>query len=48
MDVSTSKTQLAPLPKEGDAKDMLLRDREASNLETLPLDSPKEEPRPPR
>ncbi|XP_036189640.1 kinesin-like protein KIF9 isoform X3 [Myotis myotis] len=48
MDVSTSKTQLTPLSKEGDVKDMILRDRETSNIETLPLDSPKEEPRPPR
>ncbi|XP_070247233.1 kinesin-like protein KIF9 isoform X2 [Myotis yumanensis] len=48
MDVSTSKTQLTPLSKEGDVKDMILRDRETSNIETLPSDSPKEEPRPPR
>ncbi|XP_027989659.1 kinesin-like protein KIF9 [Eptesicus fuscus] len=47
-DVSTSKTQLTPLSKEGDVKDMILRDRETSNIETLPSDSPKEEPRPPR
>uniref|UniRef100_G1PSJ3 Kinesin-like protein n=1 Tax=Myotis lucifugus TaxID=59463 RepID=G1PSJ3_MYOLU len=46
MDVSTSKTQLTPLSKEGDVKDMILRDRETSNIETLPSDSPKEEPRP--
>lgn len=45
-DVSTSKTQLTPLSKEGDV--MILRDRETSNIETLPSDSPKEEPRPPR
>ncbi|XP_059520915.1 kinesin-like protein KIF9 isoform X1 [Myotis daubentonii] len=48
MDVSTSKTQLTLLSKEGDVKDMILRDRETSNIETLPSDSPKEEPRPPR
>lgn len=48
MDVPTSKTQLTPLSKEGDVKDMILRDRETSNIETLPSDSPKEEPRPPR
>ncbi|EPQ08399.1 Kinesin-like protein KIF9 [Myotis brandtii] len=48
MDVSTSKTQLTPLSKEGDVKDVIVRDRETSNIETLPSDSPKEEPRPPR
>nr|KAF6420530.1 kinesin family member 9 [Molossus molossus] len=48
VDISTSKTQLTPLSKDGDVKDMLLRDRETSNIETLPSDSPKEELRPPR
>lgn len=48
MDISTSKTQLTSFSKDGDVKDMLLRDRETSNIETLPSDSPKEEPRPPR
>ncbi|XP_039693523.1 kinesin-like protein KIF9 isoform X2 [Pteropus medius] len=47
-EISTSKTQLTPSSKDGDAKDMLLRDRETSNIETLPSDSPKEELRPPR
>ncbi|XP_066207994.1 kinesin-like protein KIF9 isoform X1 [Saccopteryx leptura] len=46
MDLSPSKTQLTPSSKDGDVKDMLLRDRETSNIETLPSDSPKEETRP--
>ncbi|XP_066101921.1 kinesin-like protein KIF9 isoform X3 [Saccopteryx bilineata] len=45
MDLSPSKTQLTPSSKDGDVKDMLLRDRETSNIETLPSDSPKEETR---
>lgn len=48
LDFSTSKTQLTPSSKEGDVKDMLMRDRETSSTEPLPLDSPKEELRPPR
>ncbi|XP_048954000.1 kinesin-like protein KIF9 isoform X2 [Canis lupus dingo] len=48
LDFSTSKTQLTPSSKEGDVKDMLMRDRETSSIEPLPLDSPKEELRPPR
>ncbi|XP_014646943.1 PREDICTED: kinesin-like protein KIF9 isoform X2 [Ceratotherium simum simum] len=48
LDVSFSKTQLTPSSKDGDIKDMLLRDRETSNIEPLPSDSPKEELRPPR
>ncbi|XP_036074702.1 kinesin-like protein KIF9 isoform X3 [Rousettus aegyptiacus] len=47
-EISTSKTQLTQSSKDGDVKDMLLRDRETSNIETLPSDSPKEELRPPR
>ncbi|XP_069873645.1 kinesin-like protein KIF9 isoform X3 [Dipodomys merriami] len=43
---STSKTQLILSSKDGDAKDMLSRDRETSSIE--PSDSPKEESRPPR
>ncbi|KAM8758571.1 kinesin-like protein KIF9 isoform 2-T2 [Rhynchonycteris naso] len=46
VDLSLSKTQLTPSSKDGDVKDMLLRDRETSNIETLPSDSPKEETRP--
>ncbi|XP_047388308.1 kinesin-like protein KIF9 isoform X2 [Sciurus carolinensis] len=46
--ISTSKTQLVPSSKDGDVKDMLLRDRETSSIEPLPSDSPKEESRPPR
>ncbi|XP_045386342.1 kinesin-like protein KIF9 isoform X2 [Lemur catta] len=41
--ISTSKTQLVPSSKDGDVKDMLLRDRETSSIEPLPSDSPKEE-----
>ncbi|XP_054450732.1 kinesin-like protein KIF9 isoform X2 [Pteronotus mesoamericanus] len=48
VDISTSKTQLTPASKDGDVKEMLLRDRETSNIETLPSDSPKDELRPPR
>ncbi|CAK6435953.1 unnamed protein product [Pipistrellus nathusii] len=48
VEVSTSKTQLTPLSKDADVKDMVLRDRETSNIDTLPSDSPKEELRPPR
>ncbi|XP_060486862.1 kinesin-like protein KIF9 isoform X5 [Panthera onca] len=48
LDVSTSKTQLTPSSKEGDVKDMTIRERETSSLEPLPSDSPKEELRPPR
>ncbi|XP_036986176.2 kinesin-like protein KIF9 isoform X2 [Artibeus jamaicensis] len=48
VDISTSKTQLTVSSKDGDVKDMLSRDRETSNFETLPSESPKEEPRPPR
>uniref|UniRef100_A0A8C4LIN2 Kinesin family member 9 n=1 Tax=Equus asinus TaxID=9793 RepID=A0A8C4LIN2_EQUAS len=48
LDVSISKTQLTPSSKDGDVKDMLLRDRETSNIEPPSLDSPKEELRPPR
>ncbi|XP_071078242.1 kinesin-like protein KIF9 isoform X6 [Desmodus rotundus] len=48
VDISTSKTQLTASSKDGDVKDMLLRDRETSNFETLPSESPKEELRPPR
>nr|XP_020135891.1 kinesin-like protein KIF9 isoform X3 [Microcebus murinus] len=44
--ISTSKTQLAPSSKDGDVKDVALRDRETSSLEPLPSDSPKEELRP--
>lgn len=47
-DVSTSKTQLTPSSKEGDVKDMIMRERETSSTEPLPSDSPKEELRPPR
>ncbi|XP_031542520.2 kinesin-like protein KIF9 isoform X3 [Vicugna pacos] len=42
LEVSTSKSQLTPSSKDGDVKDMLLRDRETSNTS----DSPKEELRP--
>ncbi|XP_076985607.1 kinesin-like protein KIF9 isoform X4 [Tamandua tetradactyla] len=45
---STSKTQLAPSSKDGDVKDMLLRDRETSSIEPPPSDSPKEDFRLPR
>ncbi|KAF6099652.1 kinesin family member 9 [Phyllostomus discolor] len=48
VDISTSKTQLTASSKDGDVKDMLSRDRETSNFETLPSESPKEEQRPPR
>ncbi|KAB0377840.1 hypothetical protein FD755_009418 [Muntiacus reevesi] len=48
LDVSASKTQLTPSSKDGDVKDMLMRDRETSNTEPLASDSPKEELRPPR
>ncbi|XP_045434734.1 kinesin-like protein KIF9 isoform X1 [Pipistrellus kuhlii] len=48
VEASTSKTQLAPLSKDVDVKDMVLRDRETSNIDTLPPDSPKEDLRPPR
>ncbi|KAM5234261.1 kinesin-like protein KIF9 isoform 4-T9 [Hipposideros larvatus] len=48
LDIFTSKTQLTPSSKDGDVKDMLLRDRETSYNETLPLDTPKEELHPPR
>ncbi|OWK02710.1 KIF9 [Cervus elaphus hippelaphus] len=48
LDVSASKTQLTPSSKDGDVKDMLVRDRETSNTEPLASDSPKEELRPPR
>ncbi|XP_032987427.1 kinesin-like protein KIF9 isoform X2 [Rhinolophus ferrumequinum] len=48
LDIFTSKTQLTPSSKDGDVKDMLLRDRETSTIETLPSDSPKEELHPPR
>uniref|UniRef100_A0A9L0RVL0 Kinesin-like protein n=1 Tax=Equus caballus TaxID=9796 RepID=A0A9L0RVL0_HORSE len=48
LDVSISKTQLTPSSKDGDVKDMLLRDRETSNIEPPSSDSPKEELRPPR
>uniref|UniRef100_A0A667G655 Kinesin-like protein n=2 Tax=Felinae TaxID=338152 RepID=A0A667G655_LYNCA len=48
LDVSTSKTQLTPSSKEGDVKDMTIRERETSSIEPLPSDSPKEELRPPR
>ncbi|XP_044789828.1 kinesin-like protein KIF9 isoform X4 [Bubalus bubalis] len=48
LDVSTSKTQLTPSSKDGDVKDMVVRDRETSNTEPLASDSPKEELRPPR
>ncbi|KAM5314708.1 kinesin-like protein KIF9 isoform 3-T5 [Glossophaga mutica] len=48
VDISTSKTQLTASSKDGDVKDVLLRDRETSNFETLPSESPKEELRPPR
>ncbi|XP_053754325.1 kinesin-like protein KIF9 isoform X7 [Panthera pardus] len=48
LDVSTSKTQLTPSSKEGDVKDMTIREQETSSLEPLPSDSPKEELRPPR
>ncbi|XP_054101547.1 kinesin-like protein KIF9 isoform X9 [Callithrix jacchus] len=44
--VSTSKTQLVPSSKDGDVKDMLLRDRETSSIEPPLSDSPKEELRP--
>ncbi|XP_034514107.1 kinesin-like protein KIF9 isoform X3 [Ailuropoda melanoleuca] len=47
-EVSTSKTQLTPSSKEGDVKDLPLRDLETSSAEPLPSDSPKEESRPPR
>ncbi|XP_045153638.1 kinesin-like protein KIF9 [Echinops telfairi] len=43
--VSLSRTQLVTSTKDGDIKDMLLRDREASSTEPLPLDSPKEDSR---
>ncbi|XP_045376592.2 kinesin-like protein KIF9 isoform X4 [Camelus bactrianus] len=42
LEVSASKSQLTPSSKDGDVKDMLLRDRETSNTS----DSPKEELRP--
>uniref|UniRef100_A0A8I6A9A1 Kinesin-like protein n=1 Tax=Rattus norvegicus TaxID=10116 RepID=A0A8I6A9A1_RAT len=42
---SISKTQLIPSSKEGDLKDMLVRERETSSIEPLPSDSPKEESR---
>lgn len=48
LEVSISKTQATPLSKEGDVRDLPLRDRETSSSEPLPLDSPKEEWRPPR
>ncbi|XP_037383966.1 kinesin-like protein KIF9 isoform X4 [Talpa occidentalis] len=48
LDVTISKTQLTLPSKDGDVKDMLLRDRETSSTEPLPSDSPKEELRPPR
>ncbi|XP_064452982.1 kinesin-like protein KIF9 isoform X5 [Mirounga angustirostris] len=48
LEVSTSKTQLTPSSKEGDVKELPLRDRETSSIEPLPSDSPKEESRPPR
>ncbi|XP_036886463.1 kinesin-like protein KIF9 isoform X2 [Sturnira hondurensis] len=48
VDISTSKTQLTTSSKDGDVKDVLSRDRETSNFETLPSESPKEELRPPR
>ncbi|XP_032723781.1 kinesin-like protein KIF9 isoform X4 [Lontra canadensis] len=48
LEVSISKTQATPSSKEGDVKDLPLRDRETSSTEPLPLDSPKEEWRPPR
>lgn len=48
LDVSTSKTQMILSSKDGDVKDMLVRDRETSNTEPLASDSPKEELRPPR
>ncbi|XP_075403360.1 kinesin-like protein KIF9 isoform X2 [Tenrec ecaudatus] len=43
--VSLSRTQLVTSTKDGDIKDMLLRDRETSSTEPLPSDSPKEESR---
>ncbi|XP_077633447.1 kinesin-like protein KIF9 isoform X2 [Crocuta crocuta] len=48
LDVSMSKTQMTPSSKEGDVKDMIMRERETSSIEPLPSDSPKEELRPPR
>ncbi|XP_030888146.1 kinesin-like protein KIF9 isoform X4 [Leptonychotes weddellii] len=48
LEVSTSKTQLTLSSKEGDVKELPLRDRETSSIEPLPSDSPKEESRPPR
>ncbi|XP_045348663.1 kinesin-like protein KIF9 isoform X8 [Leopardus geoffroyi] len=48
LDVSMSKTQLTPSSKEGDVKDMTIREPETSSIEPLPSDSPKEELRPPR
>ncbi|XP_042638356.1 kinesin-like protein KIF9 [Orycteropus afer afer] len=46
--ISISRTQLVTSTKDGEAKDMLLRDRETSSIEPLPSDSPKEDLRPPR
>uniref|UniRef100_A0A673UEX4 Kinesin-like protein n=1 Tax=Suricata suricatta TaxID=37032 RepID=A0A673UEX4_SURSU len=46
LDVSTSKTQMTPSSKEGDVKDMIMREQETSSIEPLPSDSPKEELRP--
>ncbi|XP_049633293.1 kinesin-like protein KIF9 [Suncus etruscus] len=48
LDISFSKTLLTPPSKDADIKDMFLKDRETSSFEPLPLDSPKEELRPPR
>ncbi|XP_054990866.1 kinesin-like protein KIF9 isoform X2 [Sorex araneus] len=48
LDISLSKTQLTPSSKDTDVKDMFLKDRDTSSFEPLPLDSPKEEQRPPR
>nr|XP_044992319.1 kinesin-like protein KIF9 isoform X2 [Jaculus jaculus] len=43
---SVSKTQLVPSSKDGEAKDVLSRDRETSSIEPFSSDSPKEEARP--
>ncbi|XP_029418107.1 kinesin-like protein KIF9 isoform X5 [Nannospalax galili] len=45
--ISISRTQLAPSSKDGDVKDMLLRDQETSTIEPLPSNSLKDESRPP-
>nr|XP_044992320.1 kinesin-like protein KIF9 isoform X3 [Jaculus jaculus]XP_044992321.1 kinesin-like protein KIF9 isoform X3 [Jaculus jaculus] len=42
---SVSKTQLVPSSKDGEAKDVLSRDRETSSIEPFSSDSPKEEAR---